>query len=346
MLLSLFSGCGGLDLGFEGAGFEVGLAYDIRESSIASWNRNRPDRPRGHIADLRTIRLGDMDRDHGGRFAPTGVVGGPPCQSFSQANRWRSRSDARSKLVRRFFSLALRLHRHRGPLDFILMENVPGLTHASAGHLLDKELERLKENGFETAKFLVDAASHSVPQYRKRLFVLAFPKNSRSMERWSEPVGDNHRKTVAGAICELPSPAFFSRTLDTETIPVHPNHWCMTPKSRRFFDGSLVEGYSSGRSFKTLAWNQPSVTVSYGHREVHVHPTGKRRLSVFEAMRIQGFPDQYVLNGSLSAQIDQVSEAVPPPLAEAVAGSIKAAIETSTVGEQELRYASIPCNTV
>ena len=341
MLLSLFSGCGGLDLGFEGAGFEVGLAYDIRESSIASWNRNRPDGSHGHVADLRTIRFGDMDRDHGGRFAPSGVVGGPPCQSFSQANRWRSKSDARSELVRRFFSLALRLHRHRGPLDFILMENVPGLMHASGGRLLGTELERLNENGFETAQFLVDAACHSVPQYRKRLFVLAFPRDSLAMERWSVPAGGNERKTVAGAICELPPPAFFSRELDIETIPVHPNHWCMTPRSRKFFDGSLEEGYSSGRSFKTLAWNQPSITVSYGHREVHVHPSGKRRLSVFEAMRIQGFPDGYVLDGNLSEQIDQVSEAVPPPLAEAIAESIKTALGSSAVDIPEPTYEPI-----
>ena len=66
--------------------------------------------------------------------------------------------------------------------------------------------------------------------------------------------------------------------------------------------------------------------MSYGHREVHVHPNGTRRLSVFEAMRLQGFPDSYVLEGSLSAQIDQVSEAVPPPMAQAVARSIGSAL--------------------
>ena len=101
----------------------------------------------------------------------------------------------------------------------------------------------------------------------------------------------------------------------------------MMPKSHKFFDGSLKEGHTSTRSFKTLAWNKPSVTASYGHREVHVHPEGTRRLSVFEAMKIQGFPRDYVLEGTLSAQIDQVSEAVPPPLAEAVAVSIRSALQ-------------------
>ena len=112
----------------------------------------------------------------------------------------------------------------------------------------------------------------------------------------------------------------------------------MNPKSPRFFNGSLSEGYVSGRSFKTLAWNAPSITAAYGHREVHVHPNGRRRLSVFEAMKLQGFPDAYVLDGTLSAQIDQVSEAVPPPLAEAVAKSIMSLFINSCSKEDNYEY--------
>lgn len=341
MLLSLFSGCGALDLGFERARFDIGLAYDNRSESIASWNCNRPGTDRGHVADLRTIRLVDMDRDYGGRFVPSGVIGGPPCQSFSQANRTALADDPRSKLVSHFFSIALRFHRQRRPLDFILLENVPGLAKAENGRLLAREIERLEKHGFNASDFLVDAVCHSVPQCRNRLFVLAFPKGTHAMKRWRSPVGTGERKTVSDAIRGLPSPAYFTRGLGQNAIPVHPNHWCMNPKSRRFFDGSLVEGYSSARSFKTLAWNKPSITASYGHREVHVHPEGKRRLSVFEAMRIQGFPDDYVLDGSLSAQINQVSEAVPPPLAEAVALSIRSALGIAVKDTAVPAYAPI-----
>ena len=327
MLLSLYAGCGGLDLGFEYAGFSVGLAYDLSSHSIRSWNRSRPGLCRGYVADLQTIRFSDMDRDHGRHFAPSGVVGGPPCQSFSRANRSPSPDDPRSKLVRRFFTLALRLHRHRGPLEFILMENVPALENFERGRLLDREVTRLKRNGFDVSVFIADAAVHSVPQYRRRLFLLAFPTSARAMTRWSSPEGNGQVKTVAEAIRDLPSPAQFSVGLRKDQIPRHENHWCMVPRSPRFFDGTLIEGDTSARSFKTLAWNKPSVTAAYGHREVHVHPSGTRRLSVFEAMKIQGFPDDYVLEGTLSAQIDQVSEAVPPPLAQAVASSISSALE-------------------
>ncbi len=345
MLLSLFSGCGGLDLGFERAGLEIGLAYDIRTHSIASWNRNRPGSRRGRVADLSAIGFTDMDRDHGGRFVPSGVIGGPPCQSFSRANSLRSADDPRNKLVRRFFSIALRFHRRRRPLDFVLMENVPALAEAENGRLLSREMERLEENGFDACDFLVDAACHSVPQYRNRLFVLALRKSAFAMKRWSPPAGTDARRTVADAIDGLPSPVHFIRGIEEDKIPIHPNHWCMAPKSRRFFDGSLIEGRSSSRSFKTLAWDRPSITVCYGHREVHVHPKGKRRLSVFEAMRLQGFPDDYVLEGTLSAQIDQVSEAVPPPLAEAVAISIKSALGKVAQDSVMPVHAPIPART-
>ena len=326
MILSLFSGCGGLDLGFERAGFDIGLAYDIRADSIDSWNSNRPGNHGGHVADLCSIRLADMDHHYGGRFEPAAVIGGPPCQSFSRANSAPSRDDPRRKLVRRFFSIALRLHRYRTPLEFILLENVPELANAENGRLLSRETQRLREHGFDVAIFRLDAVRHSVPQYRNRLFALAFPAKSSALTKWEEPPGVDDRRTVSDVIQGLPSPVYFTRGLQRRSIPVHPNHWCMTPKSRRFFDGSLAEGYSSGRSFKTLAWDEPSIAVSYGHREVHIHPEGNRRLSVFEAMKLQGFPDEYVLKGSLSAQIDQISEAVPPPLAEAVAMSIKLAL--------------------
>ena len=345
MLLSLYAGCGALDLGFELAGFEIGLAYDIRGKSIASWNRNRPRPERGHVADLREIRLADMDRDWGGRFVPSGVIGGPPCQSFSRANASAKARDPRTKLVRQFFSIALRFHRHRAPLDFILLENVPELERAGNGRVLAVELDRLEDNGFHVQTFVVDAASHAVPQYRQRLFVAAFCMDAVDMGRWSPPVGSDVRVTVGEAIRDLPTPTFFARDLQRDCITVHPNHWCMVPKSRKFFDGSLVEGYSSARSFKTLAWDEPSITASYGHREVHVHPDGKRRLSVFEAMMIQGFPREYVLEGTLSDQIDQVSEAVPPPLAEAVANTIRNALSIDYSPRPESLYAPSVCNT-
>jgi len=78
-----------------------------------------------------------------------------------------------------------------------------------------------------------------------------------------------------------------------------------------------------GRCFRVLNWDRPSWTVAYGHREVHIHPNGHRRLSVYEAMLLQGFRPDYRLMGTLSDQIRLVSDAVPPPLAGKVAKAIR-----------------------
>jgi DNA (cytosine-5)-methyltransferase 1 len=80
-------------------------------------------------------------------------------------------------------------------------------------------------------------------------------------------------------------------------------------KSRKFSSGRL----STGRSFKLLAWDEVSPTIAYGNREIHVHPNGGRRLSVFEAMLLQGFPSDYILTGTLSSQVTQISNAVGLP---------------------------------
>src|SRR6185369_7760020 len=79
-------------------------------------------------------------------------------------------------------------------------------------------------------------------------------------------------------------------------------------------------------SFKRLEWNGQSPAAAYGHRELHVHPAGTRRVSLLEAMLLQGFPESCTFAGNLSEQVTQVSDAVPPPLAAAVAESIYSAL--------------------
>ena len=107
-ILSLCCGCGGLDLGFENAGFQTGLAYDRREDAVSSWNRNRSTKV-ARTFDVRDLNLDKLDSHYGSKFSPVGVIGGPPCQGFSRANRNGSEHDPRNQLVNEFFSLALDL---------------------------------------------------------------------------------------------------------------------------------------------------------------------------------------------------------------------------------------------
>lgn len=323
-LLSLFCGSGGLDLGFHQAGFVTSLAYDKRKDSLASWSRAFPG-GKAIQQDVFSLSTEKLDADFGAEFSPIGVIGGPPCQGFSLANRYGGLHDPRNKLVHRFFDIALALHR-RNPLKFIAMENVPALAGSRGGDILEIERKRLEEAGFFVSMATLDAADYHVPQNRKRLFLVALNRNiTRSV--WSPPAKSFERRTVRSAIGDLPDPVYYDRNLKGTDIPFHPNHWCMTPKSPKFNSGELTQGFVGKRSFKTLSWDKPSYTASYGNREVHVHPNCKRRLSVLEAMILQGFPTETVLQGSLSSQVQQVSEAVPPPLALAVANSIVAQIE-------------------
>lgn len=326
MLLSLFCGAGGLDLGFEQAGFKVGLALDRKKDSVESYNINRKHAPNGKIQDLATVSLQDLDRHHGGRFSPTAVIGGPPCQSFSQANVNQKVDDVRSSLPKAYANLVSALHK-RSELDFFVMENVVGLTLKKHEPTLVAVEKALKKVGFLTARLMLNAKDHGTPQNRPRLFLIGinsdkFPGMDPERLELVEKPGGIVRDKLEG----LDEPTHFTRGLDMSKHPFHPNHWCMAPKSPKFHREGGVKPGVKGRSFKMLDWDEPSIAVAYGHREVNIHPSGKRRLSVYEAMLLQGFPHEYTLVGTLSSQIDQVSEAVPPPLANAVALAISRAL--------------------
>lgn len=340
MLLSLFCGAGGLDLGFENCGYEIGLGFDLNADSVASYNHNRPKVGRARIGDVAKLSPTQLDQTFGKRFLPRGVIGGPPCQSFSQANVNQRNNDPRDALPLEYAKLIAALHK-RSPLDFFVMENVVGLTLSRHQRTLDSTINRLTRAGFTVTKAILDAKDFGVPQVRRRLFVVGFNKEKYQGKSWVAPCPPIAPvSTVRDAIHGLPKPTYFRRDLCTSEISFHPNHWCMQPKSRKFFTpGALIEGDSTSRSFKTLAWDRPSFAVAYGHREVHIHPAGKRRLSVYEAMRLQSFPPNYELLGTLSSQIRQVSEAVPPLLAQAVATSIAEQLSKKKSSGQTSRQA-------
>lgn len=324
LLLSLFCGAGGLDLGFEEAGYDVALAFDKKADSVLSYNHNRKGRSKdaAHVADVAALTPEALDERHGGLFAPSGVIGGPPCQSFSQANRSWTSGDSRHELPIAFAKLLGSLNA-RSPVEFFVMENVTGLLDNHHSDRLAAIEAAFTEAGFPAQKAVLTATDYGTAQMRERLFLVGYNKDLFPDLAWSAPKPTTKEEdvlTVRAKIGGLAEPVHFERGLNSEKFAVHRNHWCMKPKSRRFTeDGMLKEGDGSRRSFKVLPWDRPSFTVAYGNREVHVHPRCHRRLSIYEALLLQGFPKRYELLGSLSSQIAQVSEAVPPPVAQAVA---------------------------
>ncbi len=319
-IVSFFAGPGGLDLGFRLAGFVPVLALDANEAAVGTYNGNdasnvarRCDLGRLSKSELLTLLRASSSTD-----PPRGVIAGPPCQAFSNGNTLKKRRDPRAALGLVFARLVGALNEEFG-LDFFVFENVVGLTAKRHRHRFATIKRALEAAGFNIFVQVLDASTFGVPQTRRRLVIVGINRKKFPAVRFEFPNGTSLGPTVRDVIGGLPDPVLFSRGIRREDIPFHPNHWTMYPRSEKFRKGM----HGNGRSFKRLAWDRPSYTVAYGNREIHIHPEGKRRLSVFEAMLLQGFPSSYELFGSLSAQISQVSDAVPPPLAEAVAQAIR-----------------------
>lgn len=322
-VISLFSGCGGLDAGFEMAGFTPVFALDIKSAACKTFKANHPF---AHVvrADLskktpRYVieRLGELPDD----AKPVGVIGGPPCQAFSVGNGNKRDDDPRAKLSEKYAEVLKELNDHYA-LDFFVFENVVGLKHKKHAETFARFKRLFKRAGFNIFETELNAADFGVAQTRKRVFVVGFNTKYHLKEFEFPKPKRSTQKTVRQVIEGLPQPKYFKRGLSSHDISFHPNHWCMRPKSRKFKDGELKPGQIKGRPFRVLNWDKPSWTVAYGNREVHVHPNGRRRLSVYEAMLLQGFPGAYLLAGNLSEQIRLISDAVPPPLAHALAGAI------------------------
>lgn len=254
---------------------------------------------------------------------PIGVIGGPPCQGFSRANAQSTPHDPRNQLPLLYLQIVEALQ-EKYTVEFVLFENVLGIRDAKHLATFNGILDKFHEIGLTATAEVYSALDYGVAQTRNRVIVSGFRANEVAQAFKPRKIeADN--LTVRSVIEDLPDPAFFARKLQKTDIPHHENHWTMRPVSKRFLHPEEVT--QSGRSFRRLQWDQPSPTVAYGHREIHVHPTGRRRLSIYEAMLLQGFPYEFVLEGNLSAQVEQVSNAVPPPLARSLATAIKEALQ-------------------
>ena len=252
-----------------------------------------------------------------------GVVGGPPCQYFSMGNRAeKNYRDPRRKLPIAYASILKSLN-ERYLLDFFAFENVYGLGKPAHKKDFDNLISLLSEAGFSIFHEILDASNFGVPQKRARLFIVGWNKRKYPNIDYSFPKGEANQLTVRNAIGGLKEPQIFAHRLTPSNFPEHPNHWTMKPRSEKFFKPVPPDLRNGTRSFRRLKWDQPSDTVAYGNNEIHIHPRGNRRLSIYEAMLLQGFPKNgYQLLGNLSEQVKLISDAVPPPLAYSLARSI------------------------
>ncbi len=323
-IVSLFAGAGGLDLGFKSVGYTIAVAFDVSDAAIRTHKRNFP-RTNSIVADL--IALGPLGViEHvKAKLAPgqcIAVIGGPPCQGFSRANSGAQANDPRNKLPTLYLDIVRELQRLY-TVEFVVVENVLGIRDKKHAETYKALVDGISNLGFDVTEKELCAVDFGVPQNRRRVVLSGMRKGQGySKVKPRKRVGV---ATVREAIGKLKNPVYFRHGLLPEDIPIHPNHWTMQPKSLRFQNPEAVIG--DGRSFKRLRWDEASPTIAFGHREIHVHPSGRRRLSIYEAMLLQGFPKDFVLIGNLSEQVEQVSNAVPPPLARSIASAVTRALD-------------------
>lgn len=329
-ILSLFSGAGGLDLGFRRAGFIPLLAIDISPAAVRTYQRNHPG-TRVEQLDLSETPVEELialwNTCSNGQ-PPAGIVGGPPCQAFSVSNVHQKSDDPRARLVERYAEIIATFAQSIG-LDFFVFENVPGLLGKRHRARYEAFKEACQAAGFRIFEKTIDAVNFGVPQYRPRVIVVGLNERSLGEASFDIPGGNSDPVPVSSVLAGLPEPEYYRPGLKPEEVPFHPNHVTQRVKSPKFAAGSFQPGQVIGRSFRVLRWDAPSWTVAYGHREVHIHPGCHRRLSVYEAMRLQGFPHEYVLEGTLSQQVTLVSDACPPPVGEALGAAIRAVLRSA-----------------
>lgn len=318
-VISLFSGAGGMDIGFELAGFHT---LECVDNDPASCETLRYNRPRWNIVE------GDI-RNYSPNISADIVIGGPPCQGFSSAGKMDP-DDPRNFLWHEYF----RIVRETSPRAIVL-ENVSGLTHGRNREHFEGIEKSLEEMGYNFDARVLNAADFGVPQNRKRLIVIGVRGAD---PHFPEPtVGDPPSVAEAiGDLLDMVDPAFNHRPNN------HAPH--VVERWKRLDYGETDPNYRRARLDPSL----PSHTIRAGggmgpngdhlagfHPPIHYELP--RQLTVREAARIQSFPDEWIFQGSKTAQGRQVGNAVPPLLAQAVAEALR---ETLFAADQATATAS------
>jgi DNA (cytosine-5)-methyltransferase 1 len=333
-ILDLFSGCGGLSLGFEQVGFRILAGIDSWKDALETFKANHKD-SKTILHDLSKPDFNSISNQLNDQVNI--IIGGPPCQGFSISGK-RNPEDPRNKLYIGFVEAI----NHFKPEAFV-MENVPNLASMQKGLILDSILKEFGELGYKTFHKILLASDYGVPQNRRRLFVVGF----RDDVNFSFPMPKDKKVNCEEAISDLPNGGI----TDGMNYPCeHKSDYqqLMRKKSHQLFNHqitthtvqttSIIALVPDGGNYKDLpvelrntrnvniAWTRfnskkPSHTIDTGHRH-HFHYKFNRVPTVRESARLQSFPDNFIFYASKTSQYKQVGNAVPPLLAAELAKKI------------------------
>jgi DNA (cytosine-5)-methyltransferase 1 len=318
-IVSLFSGCGGLDLGFRMAGFNTIWANEYDKSIWDTYEFNHPD-TKLDKRDIRAIKSEEIPDC-------IGIVGGPPCQSWSEAGAGRGINDSRGQL----FYDYVRILKDKKPL-FFLAENVSGILADKHTQAFTNILNRFKDAGYEVTYKLLNTQKFDVPQDRKRVIIVGYREDIGG--GFDFPKGSNKIFTLRDAIYDL-----------SQLEPVKVNGYPFIKNNKlpnhEYLDSSFSSIYMSRNRVRN--WNEPSFTIQAGGRHAPIHPQARkmiwlekdkwmfdpksplpyRRLSVRECARIQTFPDNFIFNyNNIADGYKMVGNAVPVNFALVLAKKI------------------------
>ena len=331
-LISLFSGCGGLDLGFEKAGFDIPVANEFDKTI---WDTFKVNHPKTHLieGDVRKINKKDIAPFISGDV--DGIIGGPPCQSWSEAGALRGIKDERGQL---FFDY-IRILKEFKP-KFFLAENVSGMLANRHSEAVKNIIELFEEAGYNVTLNLVNAKDYGVAEERKRVFYIGFRKDLNIDFKF--PKGstkdDDKKLTLRDIIWDLKDTAVPSGARNRH----NPN----AINNNEYFTGAYSPIFMSRNRVKQ--WDQQAYTVQASGRQCQLHPQaptmikveknlykfveGKedlyRRMTIREVARVQGFPDDFkFIYQETNNAYKMIGNAVPVNLAFEIAKAIKLYLE-------------------
>ncbi len=336
-----------MSVGARWAGVEVRLAIESDKYAAATYAKNHLG---VHVQNMPIQRVRTLDL--GNRNAPVVLFGGPPCQGFSTSNqRTRSAENEANWLFREY----LRIVRQVRP-EWVVFENVKGMLETEGGLFITQISTALNRAGYSVAKWVLNAVDYGVPQRRSRLFLIG----CRNGEVLQPPSAIRRPPvTVWDAIGDLPvlrngavadtlpyrrdplsgyarrlrgNRTECANHLVTHNMPSILERYPHVPQGGNWSNipPNLMRSYEDRERchtgiYRRLRANEPSIVIGNFRKNMLIHPTQNRGLSVREAARLQSFPDWFVFRGSIGFQQQQVGNAVPPLLAKAVFTAVRRA---------------------
>lgn len=317
-IISLFSGAGGMDLGFKNSGFNVIWANEYDKNIWATHEKNFPD------TKLCKDSIVKIDE----KIVPDclGIIGGPPCQSFSEAGAKRGIQDPRGQL----FWDYIRILKQKRPLFFVA-ENVSGLLSARHKNDLDSFLNAFYELGYNVNVNLYKASDYGVPQDRERLIFVGYRKDLNA--GFSGLNTEANKVFLKDVLRDLPEPNGVRNGKVSEHLTIKNHEYMLGGFSSMFMSRNRVR-----------SWDETSFTILAMARQTPLHPQAPkmvkvakdkfefekdkeflyRRLSIRECARIQTFPDKFeFIYNKIEDGYKMVGNAVPVLLAEKIAKVIK-----------------------